>query len=116
MAATVRGIQYPITISGGDLALATDADLIKAHIFSVLETEPGERVMNLGYGTPDFLFQGINDINVIAQIVRSRLTAEIPDAEFSCRGFIDDGGGAVLAVGWAIDGQPQPPLNFRLQG
>ena len=116
MSATIRGLCYPLKIENGAFCLATDADLIKSHIFSVLETEPGERVMNLGYGTPDFLFDGITDINVIAQLVRSRLTQEIPDAEFSCRGTVDDGGGAVLTVGWAIDGQPQPPLNFALQG
>lgn len=111
---TLRGIAYPLKIKNGAIALAIDADMVKGHIFSVLQTEPGERVMRLRYGTPDYLFDGVRDINVIAQFVRSRLVAEIPDVEFAVRGQIDDGGAAVLSVGWALDGQPQPPLNFEL--
>ena len=112
--ANTRGISYRLTVVNGTLTTSEDIDLIRDHIFSVLETEPGERVMQLRYGTPDFLFQGIQDINVIAQLVRQQLEAEIDEATFAVTGRINDAGGSALAVNWSVQGIPQAPLNFEL--
>lgn len=111
--ANLRGIAYPLAIANGSLVLATDTDLIKGHIISVLETEPLERVMRPGYGTPDFLFNAVQDIHLIAQYVRQALEREIA-ATFEVTGSLDDSGAGVLSVLWSVDGVPQPPLNFEL--
>jgi hypothetical protein len=114
--ANIRGIAYRLQIKDGQLVTHEDFELIRDHIISVLETEPYERVMRPGYGTPDFLLRGTRDINLVAQWVRQGLEREIPDVAFAVQGAIADDGAAVLAVRWAVDGQPQPPLQFKLAG
>lgn len=110
----IRGVKYPLKITNGTLNLVEDVALRKSHIFSVLQTEPGERVMRPGYGTPDFLFEGVQDVGVIAQLTRQSLQTQIPDLEFGVNGSINDDGGVALSVNWAIEGLPQPTLNFEL--
>ena len=112
--ATLRGIAYPLTIANGTLTLATDIDLLRGHIISVLETEPFERVMNPGYGTPDFLFDAIKDINLIAQYCRQTLEREIDQVTFEVTGVLGEDGAGVLTVIWTVEGIPQPPLTFGL--
>lgn len=112
--ASIRGIAYRLQVKDGQLVTHDDFELIRDHILSVLETEPYERVMRPDYGTPDFLLRSVTDINLIAQWVRQCLEREIPDVLFAVQGRIDDGGAGVLVVRWAVDGQPQPPLEFKL--
>jgi hypothetical protein len=111
---TNQGIAYRLAVANGDLVLTSDVDLIRDHIFSVLETEPRERVMRPGYGTPDFLFTGVRDINLIAQFIRQCLEQEIPGVQFSVTGTIADDGAGQVAVNWQVNGLPQPPLRFEL--
>lgn len=112
--ASIRGIAYRLHMEDGQLVTHEDFDLLRDHIISVLETEPYERVMRPGYGTPDLLLRGVTDINLIAQRVRQSLEREIPDVLFAVLGRIADDGAGVLVVRWAVDGQPQPPLEFKL--
>lgn len=112
--ASIRGIAYRLAIKDGQLVTHEDIDLIRDHIISVLETEPYERVMRPDYGTPDFLFQGISDMNLVAQWVRQGLEREIPGVLFAVQGSIADDGLGVLVVRWAVNGIPQPPLEFKL--
>lgn len=110
----LRGIAYRLAVKDGQLVTHTDLDLILDHIMSVLETEPYERIARAGYGTPDFLFTSVRDINLIAQWVRQCLEREIPDVVFGVQGAMSDDGAGVLQVQWAVNGQPQSPLLFRL--
>lgn len=111
---TNRGIAYRLAVANGDLVLTSDIDLIRCHILSVLETETKERVMRPGYGTPDFLFIGVQDINLIAQFIRQGLEREIPNVQFEVQGLITDDGTGQIIVNWQVNGLPQPPLNFEL--
>lgn len=110
----LRGIAYPLAIANGSLQLATDLDLVRGHILSVLETETGERVMNPAYGTPDLLFQSVQDINLIAAYIQQALEREITVATFGVTGAIADDGAAILNINWAVNGTPQPPIGFEL--
>ncbi len=110
----LRGIAYRLAVKDGQLVTHTDLDLILDHIMSVLETEPYERVMRLNFGTPDFLFTGVKDINLIAQWVRQCLEREIPDVVFGVQGAISDDGAGVLRVNWTVNGAIQPTLLFKL--
>lgn len=112
--ASIRGIAYRLQVQDGRLVTHEDFALIRDHIISVLETEPYERVMRPLYGTPDFLFRGVSDINLIAQWVRQCLEREIPDVLFAVQGRIADDGFGILAVKWAVDGIPQAPIEFKL--
>ena len=110
----IRGIAYPLTIVNGTLTTAVDVDLLRGHIFSVLDTEVGERIMNPGYGSPDFLLNAVPEIHLVAQFLRQALERSIPEVNFEVSGSIGDDGAGILTVLWSIDGQLQPPLQFQL--
>ena len=113
--ATQRGIAYPLTLEDGQLAIAADADLIRTHIYSVLETEPKERVMAMNYGTPNLLFNTVADVFVIASAVQRSLSSQIPDVVFSVSGELNEGGAVLLTVEWTLLGILQPPIRFELE-
>lgn len=110
---TIRGIAYPLQAQNGTLVLAEDTAIIRGWILSVLQTEPFERVMRPGYGTPDFLFTA-PDINLVAQYARQALEREIPDVVFDVLGSLDDGGAGVLTINWAVNAIPQPALQLQI--
>ena len=55
---TWQGVQYPLR-SDGMLNLVVDEHAINAGLYQLLMTEPGERLMELAFGTPlrDLLFE-----------------------------------------------------------
>ena len=112
--ATIRSLTYPLTVVNGTLGVATDFDVIKQNIFSVLETRPGERVMQYTYGTPDFVFDAATSASVVAERVRISLESQIPEAGFEVYGDVNEDGTVSLTVEWSIGDIPQPPINYRL--
>ncbi len=110
-----RGISYPLTIINGGLAVSTDFDLIKEAIFSVLETRIFERVMRPQFGTPSFIFETIQDPNVICEQIRISLVTQIPEVEsFNVTGSISEDGIMQVQIFWGVDGIDQPPIGYRL--
>lgn len=110
-----RGLRYPLTIINGGLAVSTDFDLIKEAIFSVLETRIFERVMRGNYGTPSFIFETIQDPNVICEQIRISLATQIPELdEVNVTGSISEDGVMQVQILWRVDGIDQPPIGYRL--
>ncbi len=110
----IQGLTYPFIVVDGGLGVSSDVDLIRQQIFSVLETERYERVMNPAYGLPDFLFDSPSNDSVVPAQISIALSREVPSVDFQVTGSIDDGGDYRVTVGWAIDDIPQPPLFFAL--
>lgn len=112
----IQGIAYPLTISDGQLSTATDADLVRQQIFSVLETRPHERVMRPRYGMPDLLFNAIVP-GILGVAIQQALVAEIRQGVFEAAlADYDYEGGFAVEVRWSLSGIPQPPINFEYGG
>lgn len=107
-----KGITFPLEISNGTLAVASDEDLYKGHILTWLKTEVYERVMRQKYGLEDYLFQGVSDITRIASDIKAGLEEYVPDVKFEVEGKINDAGEAEYNIYWAYDDGSQ--TIFRL--
>lgn len=112
-----QGIGYPLTLKNGGLQLKSDADLVQDAIFSILQTQPYERVMRPRYGIPDQLFDAIGDFQVVVGLYERSLRQQInyPNVTFELSGEFDDGGLGTIRVVWALDGLPQPDLLIPLE-
>lgn len=110
----IQGLTYPFVVVDGGLGVSSDVDLVRQQIFSVLETEKYERVMNPGYGLPNFLFDSPSNDSVVPAQISIALAREIPSVGFQVTGSIDDGGDYRVTIGWSIADIPQPPLSFAL--
>ncbi len=115
--ASIRGISYPLTIVNGNLGVSTDYDLITQQIRSVIETRFFERVMMADYGvsdrTLDILDPGLINSEMQSAITKfvDGLTALSIEGDWLTSG--EDGLYRVF-ISYAINGVPQPPLNFSL--
>ena len=111
-----QGINFPLTIDPvrGNLVVASEADLIKGHILSWLQTETNERIMVPNYGRTDSLFTSISNINLITSEFKTGLEKYIPEAEFEVSGTINDQGEAVILVYWSYGELEQNPIKITI--
>lgn len=112
--AIIQGIAYPLTVSEGGLAVATDTELVRQQIFSVLETYRRERVMRPDYGLPDNLFNPIVP-GAMGAYVQNLLDQEIPSADFAVGSLASNEGILELEVRWLLNGVPQPAIGYSLR-
>ena len=114
---SIRGIRYPLAVSNGNLAVSTDYALKTQQIRSVLDTRYYERVMRANYGSDDFVLEVINPGVINSSIQTSirqnvdGLTSLQVSGEWEIEG--EDGVYKVL-IDFAVDGVPQPSIQFRL--
>ncbi len=117
LSASIRGLSYPLRIENGNLAVSTDYSLISQQIRSVIETRYYERVMRANYGVADNILDVMNPGQVNSEFQASisanvsGLTALNVNGDWITQG--DDG---VYRVGivYAVNGVPQPPMEFTL--
>jgi phage baseplate assembly protein W len=74
-----QGLKYPITAKDGKLVLSSGDRLNTEAIFSVLETRPTERVERPSYGTPDFVFASVANVNAIPSRIEASLVDQIAE-------------------------------------
>lgn len=114
---TIRAITFPLSLDGNNLAVSTDADVIRNAIIHVLSIEPGEYLTRPFYGTPNRLFDSISDVPSIVQDAESRLrnqvSADFPTASFRCSGSIGENGVLDLKIEWELEGIPQPAIVLK---
>lgn len=114
---SIRGITYPLTVQDGNLATSTDYDLISQQIRSVLETRYYERVMIANYGIGDYVLD-ILDPGQINSAIQSSILQNVEGlTELSVQGDWKTGGEDGIYqvfIIYAVNGIPQPPLNFTL--
>lgn len=114
---SIRGIKYPLTIVNGNLAVSDNYDLITQQIRSVVETRFFERVMRADYGVGDHTLEIMNPGLINSEFQTSilayvdNLTSLSVTGDWLTQG--DDGIYRVF-ITYAINGVPQPPLNFSL--
>ena len=114
---SIRGITYPLTVVSGNLATSTDYDLVTQQIRSVIETRYYERVMRAEYGIGDYVME-ILDPSVICSAIQYSILQNVEGlTDLSVLGDWKTGGEDglfILAITYAVNGVPQPPLTFTL--
>ena len=114
---SIRGITYPLTIENGSLATSTDYSLITQQIRSVVETRYFERVMRADYGIGDYVLE-VMDPGQINSAIQFSVLQNVPGlSDLSVVGdWLTGGDDGVYKVfiQYAVNGVPQPPLNFTL--
>ncbi len=110
----MKGVTFPLSVSKGNLVVATDAELYRGHILSWLKTENFERVMRPEYGLKDYLFESIQDISFIASSIKSGLENYIPEVTFEVEGSINDLGESEINIYWTYDDSDTAQLRFIL--
>jgi len=114
---SVRGLRYPLTVSSGNLATSTDYTLVSQHIRSVLETRYFERVMRADYGIGDYVLEIIDPGQINSAIQYSILQNVDGLSDLSVLGdWITNGEDGLYRVfiQYAVNGVPQPPINYTL--
>jgi hypothetical protein len=117
LSASIRGITYPLTIENGNLAVSTDFDLVNQQIRSIVETRYFERVMIASYGIGDYVLEILNPGQINSAIQFSILENVDGLTELSVTGDWQTNGENGLYnvfIQYAVNGVPQPPLNFSL--
>jgi Baseplate wedge protein gp25 len=112
---TLRTLAYPLTVKNGSLVVSEDFDTIRDAIFSVLETRPGERIMRPKFGSPDFVFDAVQHPSAVLSRIQVALEEQIPDAEFTVSGNINDAGDFSVRITWSAEQVPQPPIDLILR-
>lgn len=112
----IRGLSYPLQISGGGLKVSTDADLIEERIISVLETRPFERIMRADYGLPDDTFETIQPAAIDAKISNAiaEQVGEIEDLSVKGNWTQGEDGVYSVTITYKVAGNLQPPLTLSL--
>lgn len=114
---SIRGLAYPLRIENGNLATSTDYALITQQIRSVVETRYYERVMRANYGVADNILNVMDPGQINSEFQASisanvsGLTALNVNGDWITQG--DDGVYRVYIV-YAVNGVPQPPMQFTL--
>jgi hypothetical protein len=115
--ASVRGITYPLTVVNGNLATSTDYALVTQQIRSVIETRYYERVMRAEYGIGNYVLEVLDpgQINSAIQYGILQNVAGLSDlsviGDWKSQG---EEGVYKVYIQYAVNGVPQPPLNFTL--
>lgn len=117
LSASIRGLSYPLKVVQGNLATSTDYSLITQQIRSVIETRYFERVMRADYGIGDYVLE-ILAPGLINSAIQSSIIQNVGSlTDLSVRGdWITEGDDGIykIQIIYAINGIPQPPLNFSL--
>lgn len=117
ISASTRGISYPLAVVNGTLATSTDYALVSQHIRSVLETRYYERVMRAEYGIGDYVLE-VLDPGQINSAIQYSILQNVPElSDLSVTGDWQTSGEDGLYrvfIQYAVNGIPQPPLNFTL--
>ena len=114
---SIRGLTYPLTVVNGNLSTSVDYADITQQIRSVLETRYFERVMRAEYGIGDYVLEILDPGQINSAIQYSILQNVAGLSELSVVGDWETGGDDGLYrvfIQYAINGVPQPPLNFAL--
>ncbi len=106
-----QGIAYPLAYdTNGRLELSTGPACVADSMSSILQTQPGERVMQPDYGADDATFEPITDIGRrkarLEQVIADhepRVTAVDVTVELG-----QDGNEQALNIEYAIAGQATP--------
>jgi hypothetical protein len=114
---SIRGLTYPLTIVNGNLSTSVDYALITQQIRSVVETRYYERVMRANYGIADQILDVMDPGQVNSALQASIYENVSGLSDLSVTGDWQtqgDDGVYHVFIQYAVNGVPQPPMQFTL--
>ena len=110
---TLQGLKYPLELDGdGGLKLSSNYDRIGEQILELLETRIGERIYRPFLGTPELLFESIDEY-ALAQTLRSQLRAFLPTVtELDVRVTLREDGNANIVVFYSVEGSEPAMVKY----
>jgi phage baseplate assembly protein W len=110
---TLQGLKYPLELDGkGGLKLSSNYDRIGEQILELLETRIGERVYRPFLGTPELLFESIDEY-ALAQTLRSQLRAFLPTVtELEAKVTLREDGNANIIVFYSVEGSETAMVKY----
>jgi phage baseplate assembly protein W len=110
---TLQGLKYPLELDGdGGLKLSSNYDRIGEQILELLETRIGERIYRPFLGTPELLFESIDEY-ALAQTLRSQLRAFLPTVtELDVRVTLREDGNANIVVFYSVEGSESAMVKY----
>jgi hypothetical protein len=106
-----------LAVVNGNLATSADYTLITQQIRSVIETRYYERVMRAEYGIGNYVLEILDPGQINSAIQYSILQNVAGLTDLSVTGdwrTQGDDGLYKVYIQYAVNGVPQPPLNFTL--
>jgi len=96
----------------GGLKLSSNYDRIGEQILELLETRIGERVYRPFLGTPELLFESIDEY-ALAQTLRSQLRAFLPTVtELEAKVTLREDGSANIIVFYSVEGSETAMVKY----
>jgi hypothetical protein len=117
LSSSIRGLTYPLTIVNGNLSTSVDYALISQQIRSVVETRYYERVMRANYGIADQILDVMNPGQINSEMQASIYANVSGLSDLSVTGdwkSQGDDGVYHVFIQYAVNGVPQPPMQFTL--
>lgn len=117
LAPNIRGLTYPLTVINGNLSTSVDYALITQQIRSVVETRYYERVMRADYGIGEYVLEVLNPGQINSAIQSSILQNVGGLSDLNVTGdwkSQGDDGVYHVFIQYAVNGVPQPPMQFFL--
>lgn len=102
---TLSGLTYPLRLNGkGGISTSYGYDRIRQQIIEILDTRLGERVYRPFFGTPELIFETINE-EVLAQSLKKQIEESIKfDLELAVVVKITEDGKATIFVSYSDEG------------
>lgn len=102
---TLSGLTYPLALNGrGGISVSYGYDRIRQQILEILDTRLGERVYRPFFGTPELIFETINE-DVLAQSLKKQIEESIKfDLELEVIVKITEDGRATIFVAYSDEG------------
>ena len=111
------GISYPLDFnSRGDLTTSSDEFLVRDHILHILETFPGERIMNQRFGLPNQIFNALVP-SVVNNAIKNAILNSIPE-EISSLSVAtleaSEEGRYRVQIRYSVNNLEQAPIDFTI--
>lgn len=110
---TLSGLTYPLKLNDrGGLSISYGYDRIRQQILEILDTRLGERVYRPFFGTPELIFETINE-DVLAQSLKKQIEQEIKfDLELEVIVKITEDGKATIFVSYSDEGTTAQMVKY----
>lgn len=110
---TLSGLTYPLRLDGkGGISLSYGYDRIQQQILEILDTRLGERIYRPFFGTPELIFETINE-DVLAQSLKKQIESAIKfDLELEVVVKISEDGKATIFVSYSDEGTTPQMVKY----
>ncbi len=116
---TLSSFKYPLEIDTdtGSLKMSIDESVKQNNIRCLIETVIGERIFRPDYGTPIYLFEIVNNPNLIKYKIEQIILKYVSNVSLKIESRINANGELLIIIYWSYLLKPnvnQIPINLNL--